>query len=76
VAKGLFHYGWYRDTLTWHHPQIVVPSGEGEPYALLFAFIDENLPHRPVYLTDPDETIMGRYDHSPVGDLYKLGMKG
>jgi hypothetical protein len=76
VAKGLFHFGWYRDTLTWHHPQIVVPSGDGEPYALLFALIDGNLPHRPVYLTDIDETIMGRYDHSPAGDLYRLGMKG
>jgi hypothetical protein len=76
VAKGLFHYGWYRDTVAWHHPQIAVPSDEGEPYALLFALIDENLPHRPVYLTDPDETILGRYDHSQVGDLYRLGMKG
>jgi hypothetical protein len=76
VAKGLFHYRWYRDTLSWHYPQIFVPSGDDDPYALLFAFIDANLPQRPIYLTDPDDLIMDRYSHSQVGDLYKLGVKG
>jgi hypothetical protein len=76
VAQGLFHYGWYRDTLSWHYPQIVLPSGDGDPYALLFALIDGNLPQRPVYLTDPDDAIVDRYSVSHVGDLYKLGVKG
>jgi hypothetical protein len=76
VAKGLFHYGWYRDTLSWHHPQIAVPSGDDDPYALLFALIDANLPQRPIYLTDPDDLIMDRYSHSQVEALYKLGVKG
>ncbi len=76
VAKGLFHYRWYKETLTQHHPQIVVPSGDGDPYAQLFALIDANLPHRSIYLTDSDDVILGRYAHSQVGSLYKLGVKG
>ncbi len=76
VAKGLFHYQWYRDTLTRHHPEIYVPTGEDDPYALLFALIDANLPTRPIYLTDPDDLILDRYSHSRVGSLYRLGVKG
>jgi len=76
VAKGLFHYQWYRDTLTRQHPEIIVPPGEDDPYALLFAFIDANLPRRPIYLTDPDDLILDGYSHSPVGSLYRLGVKG
>ncbi len=76
VAKGLFHYPWYKENLSWHHPQIVVPSGDGNPYAQLFALIDANLPHRPIYLTDSDDAILSRYAHTQVGTLYKLGVKG
>jgi hypothetical protein len=76
VAKGLFHYGWYRDTLSRHHPQIIMPSGDDDAYALLFAFIDANLAHRPIYVTDPDDLILERYSHSRAGDLYRLGVKG
>jgi hypothetical protein len=76
VAKGLFHYQWYRDTLSRHHPEVFVPSGDDDPYALLFALIDANLPRRPIYLTDPDDLILDRYAHSRVGTLYRLGMKG
>ncbi len=76
VAKGLFHYQWYRDTLGWHHPQIILPEIQAEPQAQLFAFIDANLPHRPIFLTDPDDEILDRYTHTQVGTLYKLGVKG
>jgi hypothetical protein len=76
VAKGLFHYQWYRDTLTTHHPEIYVPPGDGDPYTLLFAFIDANLPWRPIYMTDPDDLILDRYSHTRVGSLYRLGVKG
>jgi hypothetical protein len=76
VAEGLFHYQWYRDALRRHHPQLIIPDGEGDPRAQLFAFLDANLPRRPVYLTDPDEWILERYEHSPIANLYKLGVKG
>ena len=76
VAKGLFHYRWYRDTLSWNHPQIVLPSGDDDPDGLLSDLINLNLPHRPVYLTDHDDTILARYSYSRVDTLYKLGMKG
>jgi hypothetical protein len=76
VAKGLFHYQWYRDTLSWHHPQIILPKTQAEPQAQLLAFIDDNLPHRPIFLTDPDDEILARYAHTQLGALYKLGVKG
>jgi len=76
VAKGLYQYDWYRNNLSQHHPQIAIPSNNGNPYAQLFALIDGNIPHRPVYLTDSDDEILSRYTHSQVGTLYKLGTKG
>jgi hypothetical protein len=76
VAKGLFEYQWYKDTLPRHHPQLVVPRSTADPYDQLFAFIDANLPRRSVFLTDPDDRILGRYEHSQVGTLYRLGVKG
>jgi hypothetical protein len=76
IAKGLFHYRWYKETLNQHHPRIVVPAGDGDPYAQLLALIDANLPHRSIYLTDSDDAILTRYAHIQVGSLYKLGVKG
>jgi hypothetical protein len=76
VAKGLLHYRWYKDTLRWNHPQIAVPDSEEAPYDELMAFIDANLPHRPIYLTDPDDRILDHYAFSKVGTLYRLGEKG
>lgn len=76
VAKGLYQYDWYRNNLSQHHPQIAIPSNNGDPYTQLFALIDGNIPHRPVYLTDSDHEILSRYTHSQVGTLYKLGTKG
>ncbi len=76
LAKGLIQYQWYRENLSWHHPQMIVPSSDEGPYTLLFALIDANLPYHPIYLTDPDDEILARYVHSKVGPLYKLGMKG
>jgi len=75
-AKGLIQYRWYRENLSWHHPQIIMPPTGEDPYALLFALIDANLPYRPIYLTNPDHQILARYAHSQVGTLYKLGLKG
>jgi hypothetical protein len=76
VAKGLFHYQWYKDTLRWHTPEIFLPASQGDPYAQLFAFLDGNLPDRPIYLTDYDERLLSRYVHSRQDSLYKLGVKG
>lgn len=76
VAKGLFHYQWYQDTLRWHEPKIFLPASQGDTYADLFAFLDGNLPRRPIYLTDYDERILARYAHVRQGSLYKLGVKG
>jgi len=76
VAKGLFHYPWYKENLSWHHPQIVIPSDDGDAYAQLFSLINANLPHRSIYLTDSDDAILARYAHTQVGTLYKLGVKG
>ncbi len=76
LAKGLIQYEWYRENLSRHHPQIVIPPGDEDAYDLLFALIDANLAYRPVYLTDPDQVILTRYAHWQVGTLYKLGMKG
>ena len=76
VAEGLFEYQWYKDTLLRHHPQLVVPRSTADPYDQLVAFIGANLPRRPVFLTDHDDRILGRYEHSQVGTLYRLGVKG
>jgi len=76
LAKGLIQYQWYRENLSLHHPQIIMPLDDEDPYAQLFALIDANLPHRPIYLTDPDHEIAARYLHSQLGTLYKLGVKG
>jgi hypothetical protein len=76
VAEGLFEYQWYKDTLLRYHPQLAVPSSTADPYDQLYAFIDANLPHRTVFLADPDDRILGRYEHSQVGTLYRLGVKG
>ena len=76
VAEGLYEYQWYKDTLQLHHPQLTIPRSTADPYAQLLAFIDANLPRRPVFLTDADDHILGRYEHSQVGTLYKLGVKG
>jgi len=76
VAEGLFQYQWYKDALSRHDPRLVIPAAEGDPHAQLLAFLDANLPRRPIYLTDPDEWILERYGHSPIGNLYKLGVKG
>lgn len=76
LAKGLVQYQWYRENLSWHHPQVIVPSSDEGPYTLLFALIDANLPYHPIYLTDPDDEILARYVHSKMGPLYRLGVKG
>jgi len=76
VAKGLFHYQWYKDTLRWNEPDIVMTSPLGDPHAQLAAFIDANLPDRAVYLTDRDERILSQYPYSWQDGLYKLGVKG
>jgi hypothetical protein len=76
LAKDLIPYQWYRENLSLHHPQILMPANDEDPYAQLFALIDANLPHRPIYLTDPDDEILSRYEHTQVGTLYKLGVKG
>lgn len=76
LAKGLLQYRWYRENLSRHHPQIVMPSHDRDPYDQLFALIDANLPHRPIYLTDSDLEILSRYPHTQLGTLYKLGVKG
>jgi hypothetical protein len=73
LAKGLIHYPWYRENVHQHHPQIVMPWGDGDPYAQLLTLIEDNLPHRPVYLTDADDQIMARYSYTRVGSLYLLG---
>jgi len=76
VAEGLYEYEWYKDTLLRHHPQLAIPSSTGDAYDQLFAFIDASLPRRPVFLTDPDDRILARYEHTQVGTLYRLGVKG
>ncbi len=76
VAKDLFHYQWYQDTLQWHEPEIFLPTSQGDTHADLFAFLDANLPRRPIYLTDYDERILARYAHDRQGSRYKLGVKG
>ncbi|MDH4207606.1 MAG: hypothetical protein OEV76_01890, partial [Anaerolineae bacterium] len=76
VAKGLFHYQWYKDTLQWRTPEIFLPASQGDSYDQLFAFLDGNLNDRTVYLTDYDERLLARYAHSQQGSLYKLGVKG
>jgi hypothetical protein len=76
LAKGLIHYAWYRENLSLHHPQVIMPQNGEDPHAQLFALIDANLPYRPIYLTDPDHEILTRYGHTKVGTLYKLGVKG
>jgi hypothetical protein len=76
VAEGLYEYEWYKDTLLRQHPQLAVPKGAADPYDQLFAFIDANLLRRPVFLTDPDNHILDRYEHTQVGTLYRLGVKG
>jgi hypothetical protein len=75
VAKGLLHYPWYKDTLRWNHPQITIPDREGAPHDQLIAFIDANLPHRPIYLTDPDDRVLDHYAFSQVHTLYRLRPK-
>jgi hypothetical protein len=76
VAKSLLQYRWYKDTLRWNHPEVIIPDSEGAPHDQLIAFIDANLPHRPIYLTDPDDQILDHYAFSRVGTLYRLGVKG
>jgi len=76
VAEGLYEYEWYKDTLLRHHPQLAIPKGAADPYDQLLAFIDANLPRRPVFHTDPDDRILARYEHTQVGTLYRLGVKG
>lgn len=73
LAEGLIHYPWYRENVRWRHPQIVMPSGDDDPYEQLFELIDNNLPQRPVYLTDADDKILARYPYTQVGPLYRLG---
>jgi hypothetical protein len=76
VAEGLFQYQWYRDDLRRHHPQLIIPDGEGDPRTQVFSFLEANLPRRPIYLTDREDWILERYDLTPTGSLYKLGVKG
>ncbi len=76
VAEGLFQYQWYRDDLRRHHPQLIIPDGEGDPQAQILSFLEANLPRRPIYLTDSEDWIQERYDLAPSGTLYKLGVKG
>lgn len=76
VAEGLYDYEWYKDTLLRQHPQLAIPRSTADPYDQLFGFIDANLPRRPVFLTDPDDRILDRYEHTQVGTLYRLGVKG
>jgi hypothetical protein len=76
VAKGLFHYQWYKDTLRWNEPDIVMTSPLGDPHAQLAAFIEANLPDRAIYLTERDERILSQYPYSWQHGLYKLGVKG
>jgi hypothetical protein len=76
LAKGLLQYPWYRENVSVHHPQIIMPSDDQDPYAQLYALIDANLPRYPIYLTVPDDEILAGYGYSQVGTLYKLGVKG
>ena len=75
VAKGLLHYRWYKDTLRRNHPEVIIPDREDAPQDQLISFIDANLPYRPVYLTDPDDRILGHYAFSQVDTLYRLEVK-
>jgi hypothetical protein len=76
VAEGLFQYRWYRDALRREHPQLVIPDSDDDAHAQIFAFLDANLPQRPIYLTDCEDWILERYELAPAGTLYKLGVKG
>jgi hypothetical protein len=76
VARGLLPYQWYQDSLGWQRPGVSLPGSQGDPYAQLFAFVDENVRRCPVYLTDYDQRIMSRYEYSRHDGLYRLGVKG
>ena len=69
VCGPLLAYIWYREQVRQQYPYLVVPEpGAGEVTIddLARDLIAENLPHRPVYATDPNEAWKEWFDFRRV----------
>jgi transmembrane protein TMEM260 (protein O-mannosyltransferase) len=71
VYETMLDWPWYRRWLTERYPDLLIPPRAPEEARRVF-MVMENLPRRPVYVTEVSPQMESRFDVSPAGPLYRL----